>query len=90
MSQFGSSSNTSNGFNEAKSPGGNGVSMDTAKTMRGGTNTDVPQGDPKYKSANTGQNDATKMANTKDKMSNIGKLNGMDKTEFGGKTARPL
>lgn len=90
MSQFGSSSNTSKGFNEAKSPGGGGVSMDTAKTMRGGTNTALSQGDPKYKSVSTGQNDASKMAHTKDKGSNWSKLQSMDKTEFGGKTGGPV
>lgn len=58
MSDFGSSSNTSKGFNEIKSAGGNGAKVDSSKSMYGGTNEGGVRQDPKYKTISTGQNDS--------------------------------
>jgi len=74
-------------YNEIKSPGGNGVSMDTAKTMRGGTNTPVAQGDPKYKSMNG--DGVTKGPQGNSLESNVSRMDAMDKSGFRS-TSKPL
>lgn len=90
MSEFGSSSNTSKGFNEISRPDGGGVSMDTSKTMYGGTNTPMPQGDPKATMINTGQNNPTTVARADSEDATLSKLSSMDKSGMGGKVGRPL
>lgn len=76
---FGSSANTSKGFNELKAPGTGGVSMNTAVTMRGGTNENVSQGEPSAKNV-SGSN--VKQASGNDQGSINSKLSSMDKGEM--------
>lgn len=72
---------------EIKSPGANGVSMDTAKTMTGGTNTAVAQGDLKSKSLNG--DGVTSVAKGTNKDANVSKMNSMDKSGYSS-VAKPL
>jgi hypothetical protein len=90
MSDFGSSSNTSKGYNEISSPGAGGKSMDTSKTMTGETNTPVNQSDMKAKMIATGKNDPTGVMSSTNEQANVSRLASMDKSGFGGKVAKPL
>lgn len=78
MSNFGSSSNTSKGFNEIKRPGAGGPNVNGSRTMYGGTNTSVSQGEPKVSNKGHDPLKAKKHYGASDKDSILGTLGRKD------------